>query len=219
MTGALGVGLDFADEHRVEVTGIFLRNTEDDASLTTGHNTNFAQSSGLGMRNYRIRYEERELELLQFRGTHTIGDATLDLLGDWLGFARDVSVEWYYSDATANTDIPSEMRFSALDTVDPDSGELISTSMRASISSSEYRFTDLEDSATSYGGQFTLPFRPGSNLDRDQRRLRLLREGPRLPPDAAAVRRDERAARCPASARRARCSRTRPSSTRSTAMR
>src|SRR5688572_11027744 len=164
VTGALGVGIDFAEEHRVEVTGLYLRNTEDDASLTTGHNTNFAQSSGLGIRNYRIRFEERELELLQFRGTHTVGDATLDLLGDWLGFAKDARIEWYYSDATANTDIPSEMRFAALDTVDPDSGEFISTSMRASISSSEYRFTDLEDSVTSYGGQLMMPFRPGSNL-------------------------------------------------------
>jgi TonB-dependent receptor len=34
--------------------------------------------------------------------------------------------------------------------------------MRASISSSEYRFTDLEDSATSYGGQLMLPFTPGN---------------------------------------------------------
>ncbi len=164
LTGALGLGIDFAEEHRVEVTGLYLRNTEDEASLTVGHNTNFAESSGLGIRNYRIRYEERELELLQFRGTHTIGDATLDLVGDWLGFARDARIEWYYSDATANTDIPSEMRFAALDTVDPVTGELISTSLRSSISSAEYRFTDLEDSATSYGGQLMLPFRPGSNL-------------------------------------------------------
>ncbi len=96
VTGALGVGIDFAEEHRVEVTGLYLRNTEDDASLTTGHNTNFAQSSGLGIRNYRIRFEERELELLQFRGTHTVGDATLDLLGDWLEFAKDARIEWYY---------------------------------------------------------------------------------------------------------------------------
>ena len=164
LTGALGLGLDFAEEHRVEVTGIYLRNTEDEASLTTGHNTNFAQSSGLGIRNYRMRYEERELELLQFRGSHTIGDATLDLLGNWLDFAKDVRVDWYYSDATANTDIPSEMRFAALDTVNPDTGALISTSLRASSSSAEYRFTDLDDSATSYGGQFMLPFKPGSNV-------------------------------------------------------
>ena len=164
LTGSLGLGIDFAEEHRVEVTGIYLRNTEDEASLTTGHNTNFAQSSGLGIRNYRIRYEERELELVQFRGSHTIGDATLDLLGDWLDFAKDVRIDWYYSDATANTDIPSEMRFAALDTVNPDTGALISTSLRASSSSAEYRFTDLEDAATSYGGQFMLPFKPGSNV-------------------------------------------------------
>jgi TonB-dependent receptor len=161
LTGSLGVGIDFAEEHRVEATGVYLRNTEDEASLTVGHNTNFALSSGLGIRNYRIRFEERELELVQFRGSHEIGDATLDLLGDWLGFAEGTQVEWYYSDAQANTDIPSEMRFAAIDRVDPETRELLSTSMRASISSSEYRFTDLEDSATSYGAQVMLPFNPG----------------------------------------------------------
>ena len=163
LTGSLGVGIDFAEEHRVEATGIFLRNTEDDASLTVGHNFNFPQSSGLGLRNYRIRFEERELELLQFRGTHTVGDATLDMLGDWLGFARGVGIDWYYSDATTTTDIPSEIQFSARDVVDPDTNETISTSIRSSLSAAEYRFTDLEDSATSYGWQLAVPFSPGDH--------------------------------------------------------
>jgi TonB-dependent receptor len=160
LTGSLGLGIDFAGEHRVEATGLFLRNTEDEASLTTGHNFNFPQSSGLGLRNYRIRFEERELELLQFRGSHTVGDATLDMLGDWLGFARGAGIDWYFSDATATTDIPGEIQFSARDVVDPDTNELISTSIRSSQSAAEYRFTDLEDSATSYGWQFTVPFTP-----------------------------------------------------------
>jgi TonB-dependent receptor len=73
-----------------------------------------------------------------------------------------VSVDWYFSDATANTDIPSEMRFSARDVVDPDTGELISTGLRPSASAAEYRFTDLEDSATSFGWGFAVPFSPGS---------------------------------------------------------
>jgi TonB-dependent receptor len=163
VTGSLGLGLDFAEEHRVEATGIYLRNTEDEASLTLGHNTNFQQSSGLGLRNYRIRFEERELELLQFRGTHRIGTATIDMLGDWLKFAEEWTVDWFYSDATAKTDIPSEMRFSALDTVDPTTGEVLSTSLRDSLSSSEYRFTDLEDTATSYGWGMTVPFELGGN--------------------------------------------------------
>jgi TonB-dependent receptor len=164
LTGSLGIGLDFAEEHRVEATGIYLRNTEDEASLTTGHNFNFPQSSGLGLRNYRIRFEERELELMQFRGSHTIGDSTLALLGDWLDFAKGVRGEWYYSEADATTDIPSEMQFSARDVVDPDTDEVQSTAIRSSLSAAEYRFTDLDDSVTSYGGQVTLPFTPGTSV-------------------------------------------------------
>jgi TonB-dependent receptor len=163
LTGSLGLGIDFADEHRVEATGIFLRNTEDEASLTLGQNFNFQRASGDRLRNYRIRFEERELELIQFRGSHTVGAATIDILGDWLGFAEDVGVDWYYSDAKATTDIPSEILFSARDLIDPATGDLISTSLRSSLSAAEYRFTDLEDTATSYGGRFTLPFAPGSN--------------------------------------------------------
>jgi TonB-dependent receptor len=163
LTGSLGLGIDFAEEHRVEATGIYLRNTEDEASLTRGHNFNFPQSSGLGLRNYRIRFEERELKLLQFRGSHRVGDATLEMLGDWLDFARDVQIDWYYSDAEALTDIPSEMVFSARDVVDPDTDEVLSTNIRSSLSAAEYRFTDLEDTATSYGWQFMLPFSPGGN--------------------------------------------------------
>jgi len=163
LTGSLGLGLDFAEEHRVEALGLYLRNTEDDTSLTLGHNTNFPRSSGIGLRNYRIRFEERVLELVQYRGTHRVGDATLELLGDWLGFARDVGIDWYYSDATARTDLPSEARFSLRDIEDPATGETLSTSLRASASAAEYRFTELEDTAHSYGWGFAIPFAPGGN--------------------------------------------------------
>jgi len=164
LTGYAGVGIDYADEHRVEATGIFLRNTEDEASLTLGHNFNFRRDNGDRLRNYRIRYEQRELELVQVRGSHALGDATLGML-DWerLGFAEGLMVDWYFSDAKATTDIPSEITFSARDLLVPGTDELISTSLRPSLSSAEYRFTDLEDTATSYGWQFKMPFSAGSN--------------------------------------------------------
>ncbi len=74
LTGSLALGVDYADEHQVQATGIFLRNTEDEASLTLGNNSNFPQASACSqLRNYRIRYEERELEVLQFHGQHTLG--------------------------------------------------------------------------------------------------------------------------------------------------
>jgi outer membrane receptor protein involved in Fe transport len=163
LTGSLGLGIEFAEEHKVEATGIYLRNTEDEASLTLGYNSNFQRASGDRLRNYRIRYEERELELIQFHGSHTVGPATLGLLGDWLGFAENVGAEWYYSDAKATTDIPSEIVFSARDQIDPATGALISTSLRSSQSAAEYRFTDLEDTATSFGGRLIVPFTLGAN--------------------------------------------------------
>jgi TonB-dependent receptor len=165
VTGSLGVGVDFAEEHRIEATGIYLRNTEDEASLTLGHNFNFQRESGQQLRNYRIRYEERELELIQLHGSHVLGPATIEMLKPLvnLGFAEGLGFDWYYSDATATTDIPSEMLFSAADTIDPDSGELLSTSIRFSLSAAEYRFTDLQDTATSYGTKLSMPFSFGNS--------------------------------------------------------
>ena len=93
------------------------------------------------------------------------------MLDGWLDFAEGLDVDWYYSDAEATTDIPSEIIFSARDQIDPVSGELISTSLRSSLSSAEYRFTELEDTVTSYGWQLTMPFQAGTKADRGERRL------------------------------------------------
>ena len=163
LTGSLAVGLDFLQEHSIQATGIYLRNTEDDASITLGNNQNFQQASGDQLRNYRIRYEERDLEILQFHGRHTLGPDTLalaDFLGN-LSFLEGLTAGWYYSDATATTEIPNELLFSAIDDVDPSTGEVLSTSIRPSASAAEFRFTELEDSASSYGFQLAMPFTVG----------------------------------------------------------
>jgi TonB-dependent receptor len=164
-TGSLNLGLEYLDEHKIEATGIYLRNTEDDASLSLGFNSNFQPESGNRLRNYRIRYEERELELVQLHGSHRLGEASLGLsdLARRLDFAEGLEFEWYWSDATAKTDIPNEILFSAVDSINPDTSALISTSMRLGESSADYRFTDLEDSATSYGTGLSMPFTWGGN--------------------------------------------------------
>ncbi len=166
LTGSLAFGVDYADEHQVQATGIFLRNTEDEASLTLGNNANFQREAGQQLRNYRIRFEERELEVLQFHGRHTLGAATLELLDfvPMLSTLEGLNVDWYYSDATATTDIPNEVQFSAVDSVVPETGEVLSTSIRASVTAGDFRFTDLEDCVTSYGVGVTLPIQLGDFL-------------------------------------------------------
>jgi TonB-dependent receptor len=104
---------------------------------------------------------------VQLRGSHNLGDMTRDRR-DWaplvLELADGLKVDWYFSDAKATTDIPSEILISAVDAIDPDTDELIRTSVRSSLSAAEYRFTDLEDSVTSYGGRFALPRTWGNAL-------------------------------------------------------
>ncbi|HVF17195.1 MAG TPA: TonB-dependent receptor plug domain-containing protein, partial [Steroidobacteraceae bacterium] len=167
LTGSLNVGLEFGEEQKLEATGMYLRNTEDEASLSTGNTFNVLRQDGRQVRNYRIRFEERELELLQLRGTHTLGDDTLDLLGltdaGWLGFAKDLTVSWFYSDATARTDIPNEVRIAAEDRIDPTTRDVLSTSLIASGSAAEYRFTELEDEVRSSGWSGAMPFQFGDS--------------------------------------------------------
>lgn len=160
LTGSLNVGLEFAGEHRVEVAGLYLRNTDDDSSVTLGNNFNFQRSSGQQLRTYKIRFEERDLELVQVRGTHTLGPETLGMLGG-LGdnaLLRDLSFSWYASDATAKTEIPNEVLISAEDSIDPDTGALFFTRLRASATAADYRFTDLQDDVRSYGWSLAKPF-------------------------------------------------------------
>ena len=43
-------------------------------------------------------------------------------------------LDWYVSDSKAETDIPSEIKFSAEDQVDPTTGDVLQTALRASNS-------------------------------------------------------------------------------------
>jgi TonB-dependent receptor len=166
LTGSLNLGLQYGEDHKLEATGIYLRNTDDETSLRTRNNLNFQRADGRQLRDYGIRYEERDLELAQFRGSHTLGDDTLELVGladaTWLNFAKGLNFSWYFSDATARTDIPNEVLVSAVDQIDPTTGEVLSTSLRPLQTSAEYRFTELEDQVESYGWSLSKPFEFGN---------------------------------------------------------
>jgi len=164
LTGSLGLGIDFAGEQRVEANAIYLRNTEDEASLTLGNNFNFPADNGQQLRNYRTRYEERALELFQLSGSHRLGPETLGLFDDWfdLGLLEGLTFNWYWSDAKAKTDIPNETTFLGRDTIDPGTREVFSTSIRPSTTAGDFRFTNLEDDVTSYGTAVQMPFEFGN---------------------------------------------------------
>jgi TonB-dependent receptor len=164
-TSVVNLGLSFTSDHNITTSSMFLRNTEDDVAEAAGHTFNFVRASGRGFRDYRIRFEERELRTDQIRGRHVVGQDTVDVL-PFLDRAslQGLTYDWYYSESEAETSIPSEILISAEDVVDPATGTVLSTALRRSSSAANYRYTDLDDEVESYGWDLMRPF-SGGNVD------------------------------------------------------
>ncbi|WP_406827701.1 TonB-dependent receptor domain-containing protein [Microbulbifer sp. ARAS458-1] len=158
LTGNLNVGIRYADEQEVTLTSLYLRNTDDDTSVRDFFNENRQVSDGRGFREYTLKYEERNMLVNQVKGSHLAGPATKALVpGGLLNWAPDeLVVDWFYSDATAETDIPNEVSVSA-DTVTNTQGETVASSVSTGVNSSGFRFTELEDQVINYGWSTTLP--------------------------------------------------------------
>jgi TonB-dependent receptor len=154
----LNLGAGFTSDHRIAASSFFLRNTEDESSISTRNNNNFQRSDGKQLRDYAIRFEQRELVANQLQGRHVLGQETRDLLPVLHRNAlQGLTFEWYVSDATAATDIPNEVKISAEDHVDPATGAVLGTGVRFSNSAADFRFTYLEDQVESSGWDLTKP--------------------------------------------------------------
>jgi len=163
ITSNLNFGFRLNEDQEISTTSLFLRNTDDDAIIADSHNDNRPFSSGVGFRNYDIRFEEREIIVNQIKGTHVWGAETRDLLGlHWLhekfSFLDELRLDWYYSDSDVDTQIPSEVSVSAVTSTNPDSGAVLASSVRRADSMATYRYTDLEDEVLSQGWKVTWPF-------------------------------------------------------------
>jgi len=157
LTGAAKAGLSWAGEQNVNASYMFLRNTEEDTNFGSGFNNNFLAQDGQQLGVYGSRYEQRDLGVLLLNGSHELGAATLDLLPVDLSILENLRFEWYYSDSTAETDVPNETSFLTQSIIDPDSREVLETRLRTSPSAGIFRFTDLEDEVESYGHDVILP--------------------------------------------------------------
>ncbi len=67
---------DFTSDHQITTSSFYLRNTEDEAAISTRTTNNFQIAEGEQLRDYDIRFEERELIANQIRGHHVIGQDT-----------------------------------------------------------------------------------------------------------------------------------------------
>lgn len=163
-TGVFNLGINYTEDQALQSTNIYLHNTEDDSELRLGCTTNFRCEDGNRLRTYGIRDEERKLVVHQLRGSHTLGEATLDWLPDFLQFVdvfQGLQFNWFWSHSEARTDIPSEIVDSARDFIDPVTFALQSTTLRRNQSAADYRYSDLDDQLDTWGYDLQMPLTVG----------------------------------------------------------
>tara|TARA_R110002072_G_scaffold13418_9_gene56216 strand:+ start:9512 stop:12268 length:2757 start_codon:yes stop_codon:yes gene_type:complete len=161
LSGSVNMGLKYSDDHEINTTSLYLRNTDDETAINDFFNENREKSGGSGFRGYRITYEQRDLTVNQMTGTHFLGASTRELLpfgADLLEkIPEDLKFDWFISDAVAETDIPNEVNIQAQTVTDPITGAVMSSTVGLDTSSASYRFTELRDDVKSWGWTVSLP--------------------------------------------------------------
>ena len=160
LAGTLNFGLRFTDDHELETTTLWLRNTDDETEVFDFTNEN--RSGNEGFVDTRLEFEEREMLTNQIRGTHYLGEETrykfpiLDKLLGWL--PPDSNVEWLYSDSEATTDIPNRVIVVQQTDIDPATGEITNSFVPQEAGAASFRFIDLDDEVETYGWKGSIPF-------------------------------------------------------------
>lgn len=167
----VNLGLRFTEDHSIETLSMYLRSTDDETAIADVFNENREKSDGIGFRNYRFTFEERDLTVNQIMGEHYLGYSTREMLPKWgwlqgiVDFLPEESrINWKYSDSKASTDIPNEVTVAGVTTNDPVSGAVLSSAVDLDTRAAIFRFTDLQDQVENGGWNWAIPFSTSSSL-------------------------------------------------------
>ncbi|MEL6950908.1 MAG: TonB-dependent receptor [Pseudomonadota bacterium] len=156
------LGINYTDEHSISTMTLFLRNTDDETEIDDFFDDNRQRSDGLGSRNYRFQFEERNMVVNQIRGEHRLGERTREVLGPLAGLISwlpaDTEIEWFVSQADARTDIPNQVNVTAQTITDTETGAVQQSFVTQDATTALFRFTDLDDDVDSSGIKFKVPF-------------------------------------------------------------
>jgi outer membrane receptor protein involved in Fe transport len=139
LSGFLTAGIEFEDQHRIDVTSMILRQTEDEVTVQEGFNLD---EDGI-IRITELEWEERELISNQINGEHQFPSLL------------NLELAWDYSESRANRYVPDQRRYR----YDPDSVADFIFSRRAD--NNVRRFSNLDDASTDWGLDLDLPFTVG----------------------------------------------------------
>jgi hypothetical protein len=131
------VGVEFANDQKIGVNAMLLRQTEDETKISDG-----VEDSQV-LRRYQFRWVENELLSYQAVGSHSLP------LEDW-------TLAWQYTDATAIREEPNTRSYRR----DDDDGDGVYTVSTRS-DSNDQTWSDLEDNLRHWSVDSTLPLKFG----------------------------------------------------------
>ena len=152
-TLAATLGAEYGNTHAVGASYYKINHDVKDASISHGFDQNNAQVDGRQVVQYQTRTEERELDMIQFTGQHSLEG--LERTYDWderLSFLESLRVNWFYSDATVTTDVPNQTVYNG--SRDVNTGF---TQISPAPAAGQHIFLELDDEEQSWGGDFELP--------------------------------------------------------------
>jgi outer membrane receptor protein involved in Fe transport len=133
------LGVELADDHKVGLNAMLLRQTEDEARVSEG------VEDSQQLRRYQFQWIENELLSYQALGSHVFP------FEDW-------TLDWQYTDATATRDEPNTRRYRR----DDDDGDGVYQVSTRSDSNSQ-SWSDLEDQLRHWSVDSTLPLEFGEH--------------------------------------------------------
>jgi outer membrane cobalamin receptor len=153
---SLQLGVDYTSDHSIQFSSYSIRDDEDEAGISRGYDANnqFPDQNV----SYLTRLQERELTINQIAGSHAFLES-FDFIGRPLERwgMQNLTIDWIYSDSSADTAIPNATTFQAGALLDPATGQELSTGVLPTATAGQFQFLDLEDEQESYGGDVNLP--------------------------------------------------------------
>ncbi|WP_440903639.1 TonB-dependent receptor plug domain-containing protein [Catenovulum sp. SX2] len=152
LNGLFTIGYRY-DTHNISYTRIYIEDNEDESSIgvTEKQEGNATIVEGDADRSYTFDFEERSLDVDQFKGQHTF----LDFMG--IGF------DWQYTESQATTDIPLKATYKFADSFRNDGNNFHYTGSEVSGGNGQinYEFIEMDDFMKSWGGNVNLPLTIG----------------------------------------------------------
>jgi TonB-dependent receptor len=147
LSGMLNFGLELDENNKLETASIYLLDTKDEIKVKNGDSIETVNEADRFNTDTSLRYEERSMLSNQIRGRHTL---------PWL---YDVSLDWQYTEATAERDAPGEIEYRYVNELQADGST--DSFLRRNQNAVNYSFGNMEDDTENGSWNAKLPLTLG----------------------------------------------------------